>query len=388
VGETKPAQCQWERRMNLPSFLLSRYISRHFFMQTMIVLGVMIGLIFIFDLVELMRRAASREHVDTFLVVQLALLKLPSMGQRVIPFAILIGCILALSKLTKTQELIIARAAGVSVWQFLFPCLAASIFISLITLGVINPLSASMLARFEQLEAQNFQGNVSMLSVSSSGLWLRQVDHHAYLKGDSPHTETIVHAMRVAPKEMKLFDVIIFQFNDEDRFLKRFDANAATLKAGHWALEDVTISQPNLPAERTHQFMLPTNLTSDQIQESFASPETMSFWELPAFIELLEEAGFTANRHRLHFYSMLAMPLFLCAMVLIAAVFALKPHRMGGTGTLISAGIFTGFIVYFLTDLVNALALSGNVPLFLAAWTTTIVSSILGFAVLLHLEDG
>jgi len=375
--------------MKLPTFLLSKYISKHFLIQTGIVLGVMVGLIFIFDLVELMRRSATRDYIDTSMVVQLAFLKLPSMGQRVVPFAILIGCILALSKLTKTQELIVARAAGVSVWQFLAPCIAVAVLLSLLILTVINPLGATMLSKFERLEAQSFQGQASMLSVSSSGLWLRQTDKSAYLKGDEhAQMETIVHAMRVSPKDMELYDVIIFSFDANDRFLKRFDADSAILRPGHWALSNVVISQPNLPTTIHASYTLPTNLTNDQIQESFASPETMPFWELPAFITLLEEAGFSADRHKLYFYSLLALPLFLSAMVLIAAVFALKPHRMGGTGALISAGIFAGFILYFLTDLVNALALSGNLPLFLAAWTTSIVSSILGFVALLHLEDG
>lgn len=370
-----------------PPLQLSRYIAKHFLLQAAIVLGVMAALIFTFDLVELMRRSAAREGISTSLVLELALLKLPSMIQRVTPFAVLIGCILTLSRLTRTQELIVARAAGISVWQFLFPCLAASLALSAVILGIINPLGATMLSRFEQLEARNFEGHSSMLSVSSSGLWLRQIDSEGVSLSGQP-SETIVHAMRVSPKEMELFDVIIFGFDGNDLFQRRVDARNARLENGYWRLEDATITAPNAPAEHHAHYTLPTKLTASQIQESFASPETLSFWELPSFIKVLEEAGFSADRHRLYFYSMLAMPLFLCSMVLMAAVFALKPHRMGGTGMLISAGIFTGFIVYFMTDLVNALALSGNLPTLLAAWTTTIVATVVGVVALLHLEDG
>src|SRR3546814_3755319 len=60
---------------------------------------------------------------------------------------------------------------------------------------------------------------------------------------------------------------------------------------------------------------------------SFASPEAMSFWELPEFIATLEAAGFSGHRHRLHYYTLLVYPLLLCSMVLIAAVFTLRVNR-------------------------------------------------------------
>ena len=75
---------------------------------------------------------------------------------------------------------------------------------------------------------------------------------------------------------------------------------------------------------------MPTNLTARKIQDSFAAPETMSFWELPSFIRLLENSGFSALRHRLYFDALLARPLLFAAMVLIAASFSLRMQRRGG----------------------------------------------------------
>src|SRR3546814_12939731 len=69
------------------------------------------------------------------------------------------------------------------------------------------------------------------------------------------------------------------------------------------------------PAERRESYRLETSLTMEQIRESFASPETLSFWSLPRFIETLEAAGFSAVRHQLHWHTILATPLLLCSMV-------------------------------------------------------------------------
>ena len=134
---------------------------------------------------------------------------------------------------------------------------------------------------------------------------------------------------------------------------------------------------------------MPTNLTPRKIQESFASPETMSFWELPGFISLARESRASrAQRHRLYFNALLARPFLFCAMVLIAATFSLRMQRRGGTTLMIVGGVASGFLLYFMSDIVFALGLSATIPVALAAWTPAGVSWLLGASMLLHLEDG
>jgi lipopolysaccharide export system permease protein len=114
----------------------------------------------------------------------------------------------------------------------------------------------------------------------------------------------------------------------------------------------------------------------------------MSFWDLPGFIALLEQSGFPAQRHRLHFNVLLARPFLFCAMVLVAATFSLRMQRRGGATLMIVCGVVSGFLLYFLSDIVFALGLSAKLPVTLAAWTPTGVSLIFGISMLLHLEDG
>src|SRR5438105_4480791 len=99
---------------------LSSYIGRQFFYSFGAVFATLLALIFVFDLIELLRRTAAREHVSFALNLEMALLKLPNTAQTMLPFAVLFGTMLTYWRLTRSQELVIARAAGVSVWQFLF----------------------------------------------------------------------------------------------------------------------------------------------------------------------------------------------------------------------------------------------------------------------------
>ncbi|MFM2128683.1 MAG: hypothetical protein RL477_229, partial [Pseudomonadota bacterium] len=97
---------------------LSIYIAKRFFSGFLIILGAIAAIVFLIDIVELLRRGAGRPEVTFNLVLQLALLKLPHMVEKLIPFATLFGGLYTFWRLTRTSELVVARAAGVSVWQF------------------------------------------------------------------------------------------------------------------------------------------------------------------------------------------------------------------------------------------------------------------------------
>jgi lipopolysaccharide export system permease protein len=359
--------------------ILSIYIGRQFLIGIGIVILVLVSLILLADLIELMRRASGKDGADFGTVAQMALLQLPSLVEKVLPFAALFGGMLTLNRLTRSHELVVTRAAGVSVWQFLMPGLIIALLIGIVTVTVFNPVAAVMVSKFEQLEAKYLRGHTSMLAVSDSGLWLRQAD----VTGQS-----VIHALRVSQQGLELDDVIIFLYQGNDTFVGRIDAATARLRDGYWELSDALLTGPDRAAEHRDRYRLRTSLTLDQIQESFASPETLSFWALPGFIDTLEKAGFSAVRHRLYWHTVLSTPLLLCAMVLIAATFSLRLTRRGGTGLLAAAGVLAGFVLYFLSDVVRAFGLSGGIPPIMAAWIPAGVCALLGLGTLFHLEDG
>lgn len=361
------------------STTLSLYFGRHFLMAILTVLVVLAVLAFSFDAVEMLRRASGRADATLDLVFEMSVLKLPSLMTKLFPFAVLFGGMLALSRLTRSQELTVSRAAGVSVWQFLFPGVALALLLGVFLVTVYNPLSAAMLARYENIDAKVMRGRTSMLAVSASGLWLREADSSG---------QVVVHALRVAQQGVELRDAILFYYEGRDKFVKRIDASVALLDHGAWHLQNAIVSYPDRQAERFERLTVPTTLTFDRIQESFASPATISFWELPSFINTLETAGFSAMRHRLHFYTLLASPILLCAMLLIAAAFSLRLTRRGGIGFMLAGGVAAGFLLYFVVELMQPFGLNGTLPVPLAAWAPTAVFVMLGVSLLFHLEDG
>lgn len=359
---------------------LFRYIVLQFFAWCAAVFLAMLSIVFLLDYIELIRRAGTKPDATLLVLLEMALLKQPYMAQQVMPFAILFGTMMAFWRMTRSNELVVARAAGVSVWQFLTPPLAGALLVGIVAVAIFNPIASVMQARYESLDARILHGSGEQLSLSRSGLWLRQSDAHG--------NHSVIHAERMLPKHTELQDVMVLFFVNDTVLSGRIDAKDAILASGKWEIRDGTRWAPNKPPEPFQKAEVPTNLTPRKIQESFASPETMSFWELPGFIQLLESSGFAAQRHRLYFNALLARPFLFTAMVLIAATFSLRMQRRGGTTLMIAGGVLSGFLLYLLSDVVFALGLSAAIPVSLAAWTPTGVSWLLGSSLLLHLEDG
>lgn len=366
------------RRLRL-SPTLSGYIARVFVVWFLGLFLAITGVILLVSAVDMLNRLANEQGVTLALVLQLVLLRAPHLSQEVMPFTMLFASMGTFWRLTRTQELVVARAAGVSVWQFLLPVVGVAVAIAMLTVAVVNPLGAILLGRSEQLEARYFGAQTSSLAVSPTGVWLRQAD----LGGQS-----VIHADRVSQESMTLHNVIVFRYENVDRFIERIDAARAKLSNGKWQLRDAWVSQPGKSSRFVEQVAVPTDLTADKIREGFAPPETISFWSLPAYIELLEEAGFSAQPHKLQFHRLLAVPMLFAAMVLLAASFSLRPQRRGQVGVIMIAGIASGFLLHFLSNFVFALGLSAKLPVILAAWTPAGVSLMIGISMLLHMEDG
>ncbi len=98
---------------------LSLYIVRQFATSVIGMLLALSGLVAMFDFIELLRRSASHPEVSFGLVSQIAALRLPYVSMQILPFAVLLGGILCFWRLTRSSELIVARASGVSAWEFL-----------------------------------------------------------------------------------------------------------------------------------------------------------------------------------------------------------------------------------------------------------------------------
>ncbi|QPH53906.1 LPS export ABC transporter permease LptG [Pontivivens ytuae] len=359
---------------------LPAYILRRLFTGIGVAFLVAFVLVMMGDLLDL-----STEEGDAPLLA-LALLHAPSVLTETLPFVVLLGALAAFLRLARTSELVVTRAAGVSVWRLLRIPMIAAMLLGVLSFTVWNPMAAASLARYEVLSSRYFDGRESLLSISAEGLWLRQA---------SEQGQTVINATRATPEGEELIGVSIFEFNEDNNLSRRISARRALLQDGYWEVEaarvwDIapTARGQTITARDEDRLELPTDLTSNRILESFADPEALSFWELGSFIETLDASGFSSVRHRMHLQTQLAQPVLFAAMVLIAAGFAMRHVRFGSIGVRVMLCVMSGFAIFFLSDFTQALGAAGTIPVLLAAWVPPIAALLLATALLLHLEDG
>lgn len=364
---------------------LSLYIARQFSLAVLAMLASLSGIVSLFDFIELLRRSATKPDATFILVLQIAALRLPYVAMQILPFAVLLGGIIAFWRLTRSSELIVARAAGISAWHFLSAPLLVAILLGAIATAVVSPLASAMFSRAETLDNTYLRSASGPSALTGGQLWLRQSDREL-----EPRGVAIVHARSVTLNRQVLIahDVSVFRLDENDRLLARLEATEATLSQGYWQLENTRRMLPDRLPEDIGDQRLPTDLTVSRVQDSFASPDTLSVWALPDFIGLLERSGFSAIRHRLHFQALLALPLLAGTMALVSAGFSMRTTRRGGVAQMIAGGVAAGFLLFVVSKVAEEFGQSGALPAVLAAWAPAAAGLLLAVALLLHLEDG
>ena len=169
---------------------------------------------------------------------------------------------------------------------------------------------------------------------------------------------------------------------------RRIEAFVATLEDGELNLRDVRIYRAGEQAEILNNLKYPTEMNLQRIKDNFVDPEAISFWNLPDTIKFYETSGFSVQRYKMRYLSLIALPFFLMAMVLVAGIFSLKAsQRQGGVLLMIVSGIATGFTVYFTSQVVSAFGINSYIPAWFAVWVPAIIVASISISVYLHKEE-
>lgn len=363
--------------------ILHRYFATRFF-RTFMGLALVFFLIMLFvDLVDQLRRYASADATFTDLLI-LSLLNIPQAFYAILPLIMILATIALFISLSRSSEMVVTRAAGRSALKTLLAPLAVALMIGVFGVGVLNPIVAATSKEYET-RSDALRGNSSVLSIGSSGLWLRQ---------GSAQGQTVIRAQSANLDGTRLTDVTFLTFAPDGSPSKRVNAASADLVTGAWILRDAKswdlagVATPEAEALLHAELSIQSTLTPDQIRDSFGTPSSIPIWELPAFISRLQTAGFSAQRHLVWFHTELATPIFLVAMVLIGASFTLRHQRGGRTGLMVMFAVLLAFVIYFIRNFAEVLGENGQLPVLLAAWAPPFAAIGISMGFLLHNEDG
>ncbi|MDC0344952.1 LptF/LptG family permease, partial [Alphaproteobacteria bacterium] len=330
------------------SWRLGLYISRVFLRWVGVAFALLTALIFLMEFIELTRRASGHEGLSSVLLLKLALYKTPAMVDLFLPFMSFFGAMLAYWRFQKGSELIAMSALGVSGSRIFMPVACVSLLLGIVNLALFNPISATLKERYETLDQRFFQQGVDAFAIHKTGLWVRQ-------KQGGERT-IILHADQMNMKTQELFHLSAYLYNKQGDYQGRIDAERGIVNPKGLRLLKGWKTSLNETPQHFNVHELPLDLSFTQLKRSLKTPQTLSFWEISGFVTLLEQAGISSRDHTLHWHRLLAGPLWLCALALLALATMLTTPRQEHILKRLLLGLGVGFFLYFLRDITQGMA--------------------------------
>jgi len=365
--------------MSMLTNTLGRYFAGRFVVAAIGVFASIFLLLVLVDYIEMVRRTSGLASASAIMVAETSLFRVPQLLEKMTPFCILIGAMTCYLALSRRLELVVARAAGVSAWQFISPALGAALVLGMLATTMYNPMSANLRELSKRMEAELFGSAPGGGLQDASGFWINQVTSEG---------QAIINAARSEQQGGRLTGLTVFRFDPKSQFKERIEAREAVLENGHWLFSGVRRFTLDSPPVEQETFVLPTSLTLAQVRNSFSTPETVSFWQLPSYIRSSESSGVATAGYRLQYHKLIAQPFLLVAMVMLAASVSLRFFRFGGVQKMVLSGVGSGFLLYVLSKVTEDLSKAELMNPIAAAWLPVCVGGLTGFLALLYQEDG
>ena len=331
-------------------------------------------IIFLFDLLELLRMT-SKYPLKFFMIVKLILMKNYSSIDKTTPLLILISSSIFFHIKNKNNEIIAAKNFGMSNLGILLPIVSAVFLFGIINITIMNPIGTMLLRKYQNYEAHKFKKQVSLISVSKSGIWLKNK-----LEEDT----IIINALRVSQISNAMYDTNIFFMNQEWGLQKRITAKSILFRKEDIVIKDALVINQNFRINTAKQIVLPIKISLSQIFENLTSIETVSFFQLLEFIKITRDSGLSTTTYTLYLLKEMLSPLLLISMVIISYFYCCHIVQRKKFDISPLFCIITGFIMYFTANFIHTLGASGKISVFLAVLFPVITFNALSLYLVMH----
>src|ERR1700704_1902081 len=201
--------------MSMVTNTLGRYFAGRFVVSAVGVFASIFILLVLIDYIEMVRKTSGLVSASALMVAETSLFRVPQLLEKMMPFCILIGAMTCYLALSRRLELVVARAAGVSAWQFIAPALASALVLGIMATTAYNPMSATLRERSKQMEAELFGSAPGGGIQDASGFWLNQVNSEGH---------SIINAARSEQQGIRLTGLTVFRFDPDFTFKERIEA--------------------------------------------------------------------------------------------------------------------------------------------------------------------
>lgn len=360
---------------------LFSYLSKNFLKSILVIALIVLSVFIIADFLELLKYI-NNKNVTIYNLFRITLTRVPFMFQETYHLVLFIAAVYSFFHFSKSNEYVVIKASGVSIWQFMYPYITVSIAIGLFAVTLLNPISASLGDKSRRMKLKAMSNSENPVALSSSGFWF--ID-----RTSNDQKNIIINAdkIMIADNHVKLLNPEFVYTNKDYRFQKSINAISAILKDNEWSLKDAQEKLPKQAVISHSEYAIPTDINTEDLKNSFTKPEYISVWDLPYFIDTLKSSGHSAKQYINFLYKIISKPLIATAIVFIAAILALKPARFFKASYIIIGSLLIGFISYFLIEMSFMSIMTSNMNQLLGAVIVIISGNVFAIAMLKYSED-
>lgn len=356
------------------SFLINKYLAKEFIKIVINTSIIFFCLGFIMNIFEEINFFKDFNVAITTPII-LSLLFVPSLLNYFFPFVILLSGIWFFLKIKKTDELTSMNVSGMSNLSVIIIPSILSIILGIFFVTALNPITSLLVKKYETVKGNYEKEQDYLATVTVNGIWIKERGLKANYMIRASHLE----------KE-NLMEVTIYEFDKDNNFTRRIEADSANITSLKWVLKNITVinSDGIMLTEPIKDPFYFSMYDIKKIKSLYSNLDTISFWDLEHEINLLKQRGYSTREMQVKLHRSLAFPFFLLSMVLLSSVFTLGTTFKENNWTYVFLTITASVVIFFFNDFSAALGKTDKLPVELSVWMPIAIIFIFSFVGIIH----
>ena len=356
------------------SFLINKYLSKEFLKVVINTSIIFFALGFIMNLFEEINFFKDLDvNINTPII--LSLLFTPSLLHNFFPFIILLSGIWFFLKIKKTDELTALNISGMSNLSTIIIPGILSFILGIFFITTINPVTSALVKKYETIKGSYELDQEYLAAITENGIWMKE---------KNLRKNNIIRSLTLEGEN--LLEVTIYEFDKNNDFIRRIEAESANIRSLKWNLKNVKILNVdgNILSENIKNISYISMYDIKKIKSLYSNPDTISFWNLENEIQLLEQRGYSTKEMETKLHRSLAFPFFLLSMLLLSSFFTLGTRFSDNNWKYVFIAIILSVLIFLFNDFSAVLGKTEKLPLEISVWMPITIVFIFSFVGIIH----
>tara|TARA_Y100001970_G_C14151379_1_gene812885 strand:- start:361 stop:1452 length:1092 start_codon:yes stop_codon:yes gene_type:complete len=358
----------------LRTFLINKYISKEFLkivINTSIIFFCLGFIITLFEEINFFKDLNS----GIKLPITLSLLFTPSLLHNFFPFIILLSGMWFFLRIKKTDELTAMNVFGMSNLSVIIIPSIMSVLLGIFFIMAINPITSTLITKYENIKGAYERDQEYLAAITNNGIWIKE---------KNIEKNNIIKALYL--KNSELIEVTIYEFDKNNDFVRRIEAESADISSLKWSLKNAKIisDDGDILSENIKNISYISMYDIKKIKSLYANLDTISFWHIDEEIQLLEERGYSTKEMEAKLQRAWAFPFFLLSMLLLSSFFTLGTRYRENKWSYVFITIMLSVLVFFFNDFSAVLGKTERLPVEVAVWMPITIIFVFSFIGIIH----